>query len=545
MDQPTPVLLPDAPGEGTSDPSRSGAAQSREVRDPRWVRWAVIALIALGAAVRIVQYLSGRALFMDEAFLWLNLSRRSVGALLGPLDYAQGAPVPFLLAERLVMGALGDGEWALRLIPLICGLVALPLVALVARRCLRAVEVPVAVGLIALSVPLIDYSSQFKQYSVDVAVALALLLMGFWAARARLTPGRWCALAAAGAAAVWVSDPAVFVVTGVGATLLVAAALARDRRRVLVLAGAGAVWLASFVAVYLVHVPNLESVRRLAVDVGVGSRSGSGGTFQTAVQGIQDPLGLPAWTAVPLIALMALGAWSLWARGARLGLALVASPGVVTGLAVLLGRYPLGLRFDLFLAPSTALLAAAGVGAVWSAGRGRARLLGPLLAAAVLAAPAAGAIGVLVSPLRHEELDDVLARVVAVRAPGDVIYVHDGTQYAFAYYGPRYGIPVTAYDPRAPGARAPRAWYRDGAYPPALSSRPGLIIGRWAPTRAARIRDVDRIPHDRRVWLVFSHSDARGGVDERMLLVRRALTRGRAVTWVREGDAFAVLVAPR
>ena len=229
---------------------------------------------------------------------------------------------------------------------------------------------------------------------------------------------------------------------------------------------------ASFVAVYLVHVPNVESVRRLAVDDGVGSRSGPGGEFRTTIEGIQDPLGLPAWTAVPLIALMALGAWSLWARGSRLGLALVASPAVVTGLAVLLGRYPLGLRFDLFLAPSTALLAAAGVGAAWGAARGRARLLGPLLAAAVLAAPAVGAVGVLVSPLRHEELDDVLAQVAALRAPGDVIYLHDGAQYAFAYYGPRFGIPVTAYDPRAPGARAPRAWYRDGAYPPALSSPP-------------------------------------------------------------------------
>ena len=73
----------------------------------------------------------------------------------------------------------------------------------------------------------------------------------------------------------------------------------------------------------------------------------------------------------------------------------------------------------------------------------------------------------------------------------------------------------------------------------------GLIVGRWEPSRSGRIRDVDRIPRDRRVWLVFSHSDARGGVDERMLLVRRALTRGRAVRWVRDGDAFAVLVAPR
>jgi hypothetical protein len=545
VNQPAPVLLPPASGEGAPDRASPDAIGPPPSKAPPWVRWAVLALIAVGAAARIVQYLSGRALFQDEAFLWLNLSRRSVGALLGPLDYAQGAPVPFLLAERAVSGVLGDSEWALRLIPLACGLAALPLIAMVARRCLRPVEVPVAVGLIALAVPLIDYSSQFKQYSGDVAVALALTLLGLWAARVRLTAARTCALAAAGAAAVWLSDPAVFVLAGVGTTLLVAAWLGGERRRLAVLAGAGAAWLASFAALYLVHVPDLEAVRRLAVDDGAGSSSGGGNVLRTAAAGIQDPLGLPEWTAAPLIALMLLGAWSLWARRARLQLGLIAAPAAFTALAALLDRYPLGLRFDLFLAPSTALLAAAGVGAVWAAARGRARVIGPVLAAAVLAVPAVGAVGVLVSPLEHEELDDVLAQVAARRAPREVIYVQDAAQYAFAYYGPRAGIAVTPYDPRSPGASVPRSWYRQGVYPPALLSRPGLVIGRWSSDPARRVRDVDRVRGARRVWLVFSHSDARNGVDERDQMVRRALRGGRAAVWVRHGDAYAVLVERR
>ena len=176
--------------------------------------------MAVGGAARLAQYLSGRSLFLDEAFLWLNLSRRSPGELLGRLDYAQGAPLPFLEGEKLLMAGLGDAEWALRLIPLLCGLVALPLAYLVARRCLRPLEVPVAVGLVALAPPLIYYSAEAKQYSLDVAVALALWLGGLCVARARLTAARAGALTAAGAAALWLSDPAVFVVAGVGGTLL-------------------------------------------------------------------------------------------------------------------------------------------------------------------------------------------------------------------------------------------------------------------------------------------------------------------------------------
>jgi hypothetical protein len=81
--------------------------------------------VALGALLRLVQYLRNRSLWLDESSLALNILHRSYSGLLEPLDYHQGAPVGFLMLEKLAVRSLGAGEYALRLAPLVAGLVSL------------------------------------------------------------------------------------------------------------------------------------------------------------------------------------------------------------------------------------------------------------------------------------------------------------------------------------------------------------------------------------------------------------------------------------
>jgi hypothetical protein len=59
-----------------------------------WFRYFSIAGVVLGVLVRLVQYLSQRSLWSDEAMLALNIVDRSYAALLQPLGYNQAAP-PF------------------------------------------------------------------------------------------------------------------------------------------------------------------------------------------------------------------------------------------------------------------------------------------------------------------------------------------------------------------------------------------------------------------------------------------------------------------
>ena len=131
-------------------------------------------IVGFGITLRIVQYFHNRSLWLDEAMLALNIIDRSFAQLVMPLDYNQGAPIGFLLTEKLFVEIFGRSEYVLRLFPLLCGVISLFLFVNVARHFLELKSLVVATGIFAISYKLIFYSSDVKQYSSDVAIALAL-----------------------------------------------------------------------------------------------------------------------------------------------------------------------------------------------------------------------------------------------------------------------------------------------------------------------------------------------------------------------------------
>jgi predicted membrane-bound mannosyltransferase len=154
----------------------SGAPLATEATSPEgalfWrVSWTAA---VLGCLLRIVQYRLDRSLWMDEAYVSLNILHRSFAGLCRALDYHQGAPIGFLLLEKSAVRLWGGGEYVLRLFPLLAGIASVLLFYRLASKALPARAVPVAVGLFAISPSLIYYSSEVKQYSSDVAIALLL-----------------------------------------------------------------------------------------------------------------------------------------------------------------------------------------------------------------------------------------------------------------------------------------------------------------------------------------------------------------------------------
>ena len=68
-------------------------------RGPTKFEWLII---LFGTLLRLTQYLSNRSLWLDEAFLALNIVNRSFLQLLKPLDNNQGAPIGFLMLEKFL-----------------------------------------------------------------------------------------------------------------------------------------------------------------------------------------------------------------------------------------------------------------------------------------------------------------------------------------------------------------------------------------------------------------------------------------------------------
>src|SRR6478672_3752118 len=319
---------------------------------------AAIAIVA-GIALRVVEFVRDRPLWLDEAMLALNIAARSFAQLARPLDYDQSAPVAYLWLERLAVTIGGVSERSLRALPFVAGLALVPLVWLVARRLAGMTTATLAAVLAALSLSLITFSAEAKQYGVD---PLATVVIAWLASRVASAPGdrgRWVELVVGGLAGLLLSQPAIFTLGGAACALAIDPPVRRDAtaRRYAVVAAI--VWGVTFGVLYVAL-------------YGATAHSAYMRTFWEGT--FLDPrapdfilrtrmFAIAAYTAPTLTGqtsgfewAMAIawvgGAWTLWRR--RRGAAvIVAVPLVLAALACAVGRYAVMDRLFLFAAPLT------------------------------------------------------------------------------------------------------------------------------------------------------------------------------------------------
>ena len=198
--------------------------------------------MVIGAALRLWQYLANNSLFVDEAALARNIIDRPMMSLFRASDYAQSAPLGFLLVQKGIVTILGTSEYTLRAFPFVCGILALFLFWRVTSRVLSGWAVTFAVGLFSLGLPFIQFSSLVKQYSSDIAAATVLLLAAIEIRRRGVTPERAWVLGVIGAAAVWFSQPALFVLAGIGTGFVILVWTERDRTAARTLTVTWALW---------------------------------------------------------------------------------------------------------------------------------------------------------------------------------------------------------------------------------------------------------------------------------------------------------------
>jgi hypothetical protein len=207
--------------------------------------------VAIGVILRVWEYLEFRSLYIDEIALLKNLVGRAVFDFHQVLEQDQMAPPGFLVIERLLVRLPLDVKAAGRLLPLLCGIASMFLMRSAARRYLDRRAVPIAVGLLALGDHLLYYSSEIKQYSCDLVMALIGLLLAAPRPPEETSNQRFKALAIFGLIAPWFSFTAVFVLAGVGLHLIVTEALRKDWRKAAMTTGICLAWLMSFAGCFL------------------------------------------------------------------------------------------------------------------------------------------------------------------------------------------------------------------------------------------------------------------------------------------------------
>jgi hypothetical protein len=333
----------------------------------------VVGTLALGALLRIRQYVGRRSLWLDELSVALNLASRGFLDLLQPLDYNQAAPVLFLWIQELATRVGGLGELTLRFAPLVCGIALLPVAWIAARRLLEPWAAACAVLLLAVSPLLVWHANEVKPYAGDALASAAMIVL---ALRILDAPGdriRWRWLMAGGAVALLGSTPAVFVLGGVALALVLDPAIHRDplaRRRA---AATFAIWGVTFAFLYFAFYRTVAQsgfMQRywqkefLRVDVSLPSTLWREAMhlLEAAFLSYVPGSALTISTSLGLV-LAAVGAVHTARRHGVSRAALLVTPLALAVAASVLRRYPLEPRLFLFAVPLLALLILAGVSA--------------------------------------------------------------------------------------------------------------------------------------------------------------------------------------
>jgi hypothetical protein len=215
------------------------------------------AVAIIWSIFEIQQWAGARPLWLDEQMVALNIRERSAGSLAGPLWLGQSAPYGWLLLQRMALTVLGDGESALRLVPLLFGIATLAAALWIARTWMVSAGSVVLVLLCATGQWVSFYVFELKHYSADVFWALWLPALAAWVItptdhdglRRRVT--LWWLMAAAGQ---WTANGALFV-TPACAVIMLAGIWRRQGWRALGWPALGAMaWALSFALHYVVSI---------------------------------------------------------------------------------------------------------------------------------------------------------------------------------------------------------------------------------------------------------------------------------------------------
>jgi hypothetical protein len=451
----------------------------------------------IGVALRLRQYSANLSLWRDEASLALNIIERSFLGLVQPLDDNQGAPLLFLWIQKGLISIFGPGEYVLRFLPFLCGVISIFVFWFIASKFLSRGATLLAVTLFVFSDPLTEFSSEMKQYSCDVLITILTLVMLFYLVKApALSYISALGYGLVGATMIWASHPAIFLLASIGIAAAYHAYSKGDYNKAKFLIIMGGMWLASFLASYVILLVSLTNTPYLL--------SFWRDDFPPS---LNNPLSVLEWTVSALLNVFknagGLTAFSLGAfvyivgfisfsHRDRATLISLTLPVLFTLFASFLGKYPFSERLTLFMVPLLFLLMAEGIDQMLRLfSHSQFHLVGPILIVILFFHPLLEAVGYLEKPKVKEEIRPVIEHVHDNWQEGDIIYVYYGAQWPFKYYEKQFG-------------------FQEDDYLLGIESREQWI--NYLP-------DLNRLQGYKRVWLIFSHVHSGNGVNEEQLMV--------------------------
>lgn len=445
--------------------SKSSISTGRVERALRSARFATI-LVLVGVALRVWAYAGNPSLSLDEILLSRNILGLTIRELATqPLGLDQVAPRGFLVVEKLAVEAFGGNELALRLFPFLCAVASVLLFRRLASRALDGLAAPFALALFAIGVPFINYGAQVKQYSVDVAATILLLILALDLRRPDASPRRLLLTGAVGFVIIWFAQASVIIMGGVGVALAAQWLLSRDRITGRALLVTMPMWAGASLLAIVVGLRGMTPTTREYMDdfwrggfaplpLGLATVRW---VWRQVASMFSDPTLLRYRWPVVITLTMLLGFLALW-RWRRDVALLLLGPMLTAIVAAVAHQYPFRGRLILYLVPIAVLAVAAGAELVRQTA---ARLHPSVGGAAMVALLAVPVMSFDFPPYEIEHHRAVLAYLQQHRKPGDVVYVFPLSRIGMLFYGPRYGLQPTEWTTAACDRTDTRAYVRD------------------------------------------------------------------------------------
>ncbi|EDN70271.1 conserved hypothetical protein, membrane [Beggiatoa sp. PS] len=485
----------------------------------RWLPWLII---AFGFILRLDQYLFNRSLWLDEAFFVVNVVERTfLGLFDAPLEYSSHIMPPgVLVMAKLSITLFGNSDLVLRLFPFICGTVSLVLFYYLAKAYISAAAVPIALFFFAISEALIFYSSEFKQYSSDVMIVIALFLLANYIRTHSLTFERMLLLAVAGMVAVWFSHTSVFILATIGIYIALPYLLNKQWKSLIDLVAIYWLWVFNFVLLFFlivqVDAPTNQWMHQFwtlenAFMPSPFSLEAIHWLHHNFFSILEEPGGLKNIKLAGFV--IVVGGIVLFAEKKGI-LFLLTLPVLIALSASSFEQYAFSERLVLFLMPALYLLLAEGIVRLQIKSSSHRASIYTLASTVILMGllavyPTAKAIWHFVNPRVIEEIKPVLEHIQNNRQSQDSVYIYYWTEPAFRYYAKDYGfeynnchiitpIPHNTYLKEVEYSRTKR-----GLTPvPVKNTQCILGISEYFPPSQP---DLEKLQGQGRVWFVFSH----------------------------------------
>lgn len=458
-------------------------------------------IIAFGIVLYLRQYLFDRSLWLDEAMLSLNIIRYPIPDFLHqPLPYHnQAAPFGFLVIEKFAICLFGTSEYALRLFPLISGAVSLWLFSLMAKIYLPRQFLAFAMICFSINPALAYYSSEVKPYYCDVLFMLLAFVFIAQSCLNEFNLNRILILGLLGAVIIWFSFPVVFVLAGIAMTLVLFCLIQKEWGRITGLIIITSFWFISFILNYVVLLHHIHLIK------------GNEGFWQS---GYISFFSIKSWLTVfndvlcyPLGfsnvswfagLLFFLGGFSFFKEDKRKFFFLLA-PLFFVFLASGLHQYSCKEREVLFLVPIFLVLIINGVRMVSLKTRKFKIITAILLASILFYSPLISIWDGFIKPENKQDVRHVLSYIKSHSQEGDIYCIYSAAIPAVEYYSPLFGLPIV---------------------------KAGFLYLETYVNLDAKKKDLDKLPNNRRVWLIFSEILFHGEMKDDDLCIKYLLGSG-------------------